>query len=161
MSGCAGINCVNLPSFPTIPNMYDSYRCLIGFPLNCVLLNPQTFFVNASSLLTTWYSNGVTPVDIHNPISSLYDKAISLPYLGQGWIKLVGSDLIMSDYISGVPLANNIPFITDRFDPTFGASEYNEVTADMVDLGHSTMVDVFANGDVGRSSGRIIEYDAL
>ncbi len=91
-----------------------------------------------------------TPVSvIGSPPPTSFTAPVTFDYTrSTGWVKFVGSDVIRS---SSAIFINAIPLITDRYNSGSGGTPYE--TGDSVDLAHATMIDIYADGDVGGVMG--------
>lgn len=134
---------------------YPAYQCTLSLPLGCGMTIPQSPLVR-----------GYVPLEISNyyqvidsrftippppPPPMNYTVDMQVAYLGGAWMKIVGGDLIRYTALSGY--TNNIPFVTDRFDYETDPSRLEPYTTSpntvVEDLGHATVLDVYAPGDIG------------
>ncbi len=152
-SVCEYIYCSNLPPIPEFaPERYSGYYCNLSLRFGCILRDEQNITILGTSAMSAWYSNSLdldsAHIHIPPPPSAPYTRDLRFAYLyPQGWTKLINTDYIRPKLVPDLPLENHIPFITDRYFENPNGVMYQ--SGDMVDLGHSTMVDNLAGQEVG------------
>jgi len=151
---CADSSCSNIigngEGVGGLSQFYTGYRCTIQFPTGCALIVPQPFVHiegESATSFYTYYGNGSGTFSIpdSSPPTSYTAPVVFTYQAPGGWLKVIGGDVIRAHKIG--TMANHIPFITDKFNAVNGGNVY--VTGDTKDLGHATLLDVFAPGDVG------------